>query len=144
MTSKIDLPNLPRIEDISRRTLITSAFATALLIACGDDEPEEPVATTRTVQTIMGPVDIPTRLQRVVCLSSRGCLDVLDDLAAPLVATQHRNGGGVWERLTPKTQALPAIGIRPEIDFEAIVAAQPDLLLVPRTTRRRSTAGSAP
>src|SRR5688572_14600514 len=71
------------IEDLTRRELMSSALAAALVIACGgdDDDATSPAeAATRRVDTPLGPVDVPTRPERVVVFDRRGTLGYLTDL----------------------------------------------------------------
>ena len=120
---------IQRIEDLTRREFISSAFAAALLIACGDDDDGPATGATRTITTPHGEIQVPVAPKRVVSVNSRGTTDVLDDLGTPLVGIQYRNSGSVWSGLSEETRELPSIGNRPEVDFEKIVSLAPDLIV---------------
>jgi iron complex transport system substrate-binding protein len=83
---------------------------------------------TRTVETGMGPVEVPADPQRIVALDIR-VLQLLDELGTPLVGTQTRTEG-VWTELSDEAQQLPSIWVRGEdIDLEAVVELEPDLIV---------------
>ena len=74
------------IDDISRRGLLVTTFTAAFLAACGEDRKEgtaEPAATTRTVDTHLGPVNVPVRPERIVVFDRRGTL-ALQEVAGAL------------------------------------------------------------
>jgi hypothetical protein len=55
------------IEDVSRRGLMVGSLTTLLFVACGSDHEKDEApspATTRTVDTPLGPVDMPLRPDR--------------------------------------------------------------------------------
>jgi len=148
--------NRPRRPKRRVFTMISVLVAfTLLLAACGGDSGDDPAdsattavvdidtttessettasestggSETRTVETGMGPVEVPANPQRIVALDIR-VLQLLDELEAPLVGTQTRTGG-VWTELSDEAQALPSIWVRGEdIDLEAVVALEPDLIV---------------
>lgn len=131
MSDLITIPSfsISRVEDVTRRTFMTGALASAFLIACGDeDERESPEAATRAIETPKGIVEIPAHPQRIVALDASGTVQILDELGASMVAAGAL-GGGVRVLVSDAAKALPVIGITIEFDLEAIAAVRPDLII---------------
>lgn len=129
-----DLITIPTIEDISRRTFITGAMASAFLIACGDSEDEDaaPEATTRVVDTELGPVEVPVKPQRVVVFDRRGTLGYLLDLGIKPIAAMSAPaiyGGSTFHPLLGDDAANIATISATEPDIEQLVSLQPDLIV---------------
>jgi iron complex transport system substrate-binding protein len=140
--------NALQVEDISRRTFITGAFASALLIACGgDDDDEEEAASTPaassgfpvSIDDFFGTVTISKEPARVVSVGRTDHDALLALGIQPLavwrfVPTMSR-GVGVWAE--PKLTATPELLNINELDFEKIAGLAPDLILniqSPRST----------
>ncbi len=126
-TSDPDSDGAP-VGGLTRRDLFLSTFATTLLVACRSGDQAGSEAPTRPVQTVRGTVTIPVRPRRIVSISIQGPTEMLDNLAAPMIATQHR-ADGVWDRLSQRARDLPSVGARPEVDVEAVAAQRPDLVV---------------
>jgi iron complex transport system substrate-binding protein len=111
---------------------VICAVALLTIAACGEESAEpELEAEVRTFETAMGPVEIPVDPQRVVSLDSSYTLHVLDEVDTSLVGTQTRTDG-VWDALSESAQELTSIGESGSdnsIDFEAIIALEPDLIM---------------
>jgi iron complex transport system substrate-binding protein len=123
-----------RIEDLTRREFMSSAFATALLIACGGDEDESPSVATRTITTKYGTYDIPTDPHRVVLMENRVELEaaVALDLSPIAIGKFFSFTGGSHEYVAPwvpfsvdDQQFFESF----EVDIEAMLAMRPDLII---------------
>src|SRR5688572_19418916 len=68
-TTRVD-PDLPSVEDVSRRGLLTVTVAVAVFAACGGDDARTapPERVSRAIDTARGSVEIPVRPERVVCV----------------------------------------------------------------------------
>src|SRR5262245_37913312 len=82
-----------RVEGIARREALSAVLSAALLAACSREMPADQGPSTRTVETTQGAVRIPIRPQRIVSVSVQGPTEILDELGAPMIATQHRSDG---------------------------------------------------
>lgn len=129
MPHQNDIITIPTIEDLTRRTFISGALASALLIACGgeDEEAPAPEAATRIIDTPLGPVEVPARPQRIVAIDAYQSLQALDELDAPIAAAATL-GGGIRTLVSEAARVLPSVGFL-ELDLEAIIAVNPDLIL---------------
>ena len=134
MNPRID--NLPaRIEDLTRRELISSAFAAALLIACGDDAEEQGPAGAgfpRTVRHAAGETTIPTRPERVVALWDGDALDAVLALSITpsLVGISKVYGIETPPWIGDSLQGVETFGSpTQETDLERVVANRPDLIV---------------
>lgn len=127
-----NLLTAPTIEDVTRRTFIIGALASAFLIACGDDEEPAvtPEATTRTVTHEYGTFEVPLAPKRVVALDGRPGFEavlalgfkpiaigrdaVVDGKLAPFISFDHSN--------------VPLINPN-EVDIEALIGLKPELIV---------------
>lgn len=139
-------PRFAPPEDITRRRLLTAVPGVILVaagVACGDDDPEatataSPTSTPtaasrfpRTVQHALGSTTIDAEPQRIVALIDRDA-DTLLALGITPVAIRSRYGfeAGVGPWATDRLgAATPTVWGGGELDLEAIVAVQPDLLV---------------
>lgn len=107
------------------------ALALAVLAGCSSTAPvpdDAPTAAVRTIDTPMGPVDVPESPQRVVSIDAYVGLQALDELGAPVVAAGTL-GGGLRTLVSDEAQDLPSVGVTAELQLEAIAAAEPDLIV---------------
>jgi iron complex transport system substrate-binding protein len=133
-----DFITIPTVEDITRRKLISSSFAAALLIACGDDndndDPTAPAGTsepaTRRVDTPLGPVDVPTRPQRVVVFDRRGTLAYLIDLGITPVGAMSAPTiyGSKFHPLLEGLDKVETLDWQAP-DLEKVAVMRPDLIV---------------
>ena len=116
-------------EDLTRREFIASTLAAALVIACGDDDEEDASdeASTRRIETPMGPVDIPVAPQRVICTAPYSWLALVDAGLPPLAFAGA--GSNLPSRYAAVAASLPNVGVGTAIDYEAVLALDPDLIL---------------
>jgi len=126
---------------LTRRSLLTATGTAAAvgLSACspGPRPATDPAAGdgTRTVQSVLGPVEVPLRVERVVVTEGRRDLDVALALGLPLVGfPRDAESTGTAPRFAPELRAAEAAGAselfsRNEVDLEAVAAADPDLVL---------------
>ncbi|WP_231489579.1 iron-siderophore ABC transporter substrate-binding protein [Billgrantia saliphila] len=85
----------------------------------------------RTLETAFGEVAVPDSPTRVVTLYE-GALDTaLAVDMAPLGAVTTRGGDGVADYLTPRFDDIAIVGVVREINLEAVLALEPDLILAP-------------
>lgn len=133
------LITIPTIEDISRRTLITGAFASALLIACGDSDEDDSSGAAAENE---GPweftddrgvtVSLPTRPKRIVAQVTAAASLWNYGIRPVGVFGPQRNADGTQSievgnvDLTAVTSVGEAHG---EIDFEKVASLQPDLIV---------------
>lgn len=115
----------PVIDDATRREFIALLGAAGLLTACGSDL-ETRTAATRTIETPLGPVDVPVRAQRVVALDRFA--PIAFDLGVPLVARTANVRS--WKSDDQRFVDLPAADSTdgPPL-IEVILGLEPDLIL---------------
>jgi iron complex transport system substrate-binding protein len=135
-----DLITIPTTEDVTRRTFITGALASAFLLACGDGDEEGSSSGSgggfpRTVQHVLGSTEIPTRPQRVVAVSEGEALDHVLALGLMPVLygqTPGYDGLGIlppWAKAALTKEVESYQMPRGEPDLERIAAAKPDLIV---------------
>lgn len=128
----------PSIDDATRRGFLTGLTAVGLLVACGADGDAQPFAsevpTTNRVDSVLGPVDIPSDPRRVVAIEGRQDLDHVLALGLPLVGYPANRTFGdnvvspyLAEALAAQQQAAPLYDLG-ALNVEAIAAARPDLI----------------
>ncbi|QII07248.1 ABC transporter substrate-binding protein [Rhodococcoides fascians A25f] len=123
-------------DDLSRRHFGAAAgLSIAALFGAGcsspnDDSGDNTQNFTRTIETPMGPVEIPATPKRVVSLDAYVGLQTLDELGAPVVATGTL-GGGLRTLVSIASQELVSIGVTAlgDMQLEAIALAAPDLIV---------------
>lgn len=124
----------------ARRFAVALAVPLALaLAACGssnDDSgsaaTESPTAaaepTTVTIEDNHGTVEVPVNPERVAALDNR-VFETLSSWGVPLVAAPKGvMGDGLWPEYTENDEVLD-VGMHREPNLEALVAAQPDLII---------------
>ncbi|RCV88713.1 iron-siderophore ABC transporter substrate-binding protein [Billgrantia montanilacus] len=85
----------------------------------------------RSVETAYGVVTVPEAPQRVVTLHE-GALDVaVATGVTPLGAVTTRGGDNVARYLAPHFDDIAIVGVVREINLEAVLALEPDLILAP-------------
>jgi iron complex transport system substrate-binding protein len=132
-----DLITIPTIENVSRRTFITGALASAFLIACGDSDDEEgsgPSATseptTRVFKDSLGnSVTIPTRPQRVVALHDYNVAMIMMSLGMKPVGSVGRSGDLRVLQARYDVAGVTFLGQFGQPDVEAIAGLAPDLII---------------
>lgn len=139
MNQQNHLITVPTIEDLKRREFLSSALAAGLLIACGSDDDEQALTpqapATRMFTDSTGTTsEVPVRPQRVVATHDLQAAIPALALGAPVV------GMGSWwpsgefpAYLTDyfDLQEVEMLGWGAEIDVEAVLALEPDLIIVP-------------
>ncbi|WP_171056500.1 AraC family transcriptional regulator [Paenibacillus sinopodophylli] len=80
---------------------------------------------TKIVKTVLGDVEIPMEPVHIVSL---GLEDMLLSLDAPLVQAGGTEGDYLYDELTEKN--IPVVASSSTPNFEAILAAQPDLIMI--------------
>lgn len=121
---------------MSHRPMRTSAavaviaVAGLLLSACSSAQPENaeaPSAATVTVADNHGQVEVPVNPKTVVALDNTS-FDTLSDWGIALAAAPKDVMGTAWPEYTDD-DSVANVGNHREPDLEAIVAAQPDLII---------------
>ncbi|PWJ54350.1 iron complex transport system substrate-binding protein [Quadrisphaera granulorum] len=130
-----------------RSASLTAVVLASALAGCGSSSTEPAAAGstsatteasgTRTVQTALGPVDVPQDPQRVVVVQSRA-LDLTTALDVPTVgATYWSKAVEVPAYLADKVPAdFALVGNDDQPDFEAITALKPDLIIGDQTVEK--------
>lgn len=127
----------PIVDDASRRQFLGGLAAAGLLAGCSTGAAPAPVARTNRIETVLGPRDIPDDPQRVVAIEGRQDLDHVLALDLPLVGHPVNRTFGdnlvspfLAEALSRQTSVETQFEfIRGEINFEAIAATRPDLIV---------------
>jgi len=128
---------IPGIEDVTRRDfLIGGAGLLALgLAGCGGEGAGEASTGTRRVESLMGPVDLPVRPQRVVPGYATD-MDYALALGLPLAAGTGARGkanqpfAAYQRRAYPeKLEGLEKVQGYPEVNLEQVAALRPDCIL---------------
>lgn len=133
---------------ISRSTIPMLAIATSLVLAgcsseAGSTNGEASNSANsavsgdaRTVDTVLGEVAVPTEIDSVVILEGRRDLDIVLSLGLPLTGYPYEEAGSldlespVAENLeAAKENGAEELFLADEINIEAIVAAEPDLIV---------------
>lgn len=133
MSRTIGLP-VSEIEDITRRDfLVGGAGLLALGIAgCGSGESGEPSGETRTVESPVGPVELPVEPERLVPGYTTE-IDYALVLDLPLAAATGATGGAnqplAGYQPEDELQDLPKVTTYPEANYEQIAAVGPDCIL---------------
>ncbi|WP_315093744.1 ABC transporter substrate-binding protein [uncultured Cellulomonas sp.] len=141
--------------------LVATATAVALtLTACGgasgeDDAPAEPTTSEAasedvfpvSIDSALGTAEIPAKPERVVTLGW-GAADIAFSLGTTPVGIESDTWGGdadgyqPWFRQAVEASGdeLPAtIAMYPELDIDAVVALEPDLVLAPQSGLDQAT-----
>ncbi|MGE0228714.1 MAG: ABC transporter substrate-binding protein [Dehalococcoidia bacterium] len=125
-------PVVGPIEDATRREFVRlvggGAFAGVILVACGQDDGEDEVPATRTIETAFGPVAIPTRPERVVTVVNYA-MNALFSLGVTPAGVPDGFEASVLPSEVEMYRAAPKVGPWNEIDVEQVAALNPDLIL---------------
>ncbi|MEJ2864710.1 ABC transporter substrate-binding protein [Actinomycetospora flava] len=116
---------------LTRRGFLAGAGGAAALVlaACGSGEPSGGAGgATRTVEGANGPVQIPANPQRIVCTDFYTTYALLDVGVTP-AGTAQATLGGVLPAYQQAYDAIPKVGTPTTLNFEAIAAQGPDLIL---------------
>lgn len=122
------------------RTLLAVLLSLALALTvagCGasSEDEDQGQGTTRSVTDVEGTqVDVPTDPQRVVTLSEPALDGVLALGMTPVGSVAGRGQSGVPAYLQEKAKDVKVMGTVSNLDYEAIGAAKPDLILVDGTS----------
>ncbi len=124
------MPDLIRIEDVTRRELMSSALAGALLVACGANEwTASPGRSTQTIDDHFGPVKLPTGPKRVIAADPTS-LPIMLALGMKPVAA-YFNPLVTSSYMGQEAEQVPNITSQPdEIDLEKALTFKPDFLFV--------------
>ncbi|MCA9879167.1 MAG: iron-siderophore ABC transporter substrate-binding protein [Thermomicrobiales bacterium] len=134
---------------LSRRLLLwsTGVLASTLVVAApgrfrpvaaqeGTPEPGIPTVgivaegeTTRTLRHSAGETDVPVNPQRIVALADP-LVDAVLALGVTPAAVATFRGSGYRTYLEDWLEGVPEVGYADSIDLEAVLAAEPDLILV--------------
>lgn len=121
------MPSVSAVWD--RRQFLGAAGLAALLSACGAPKaPPAPTGGTRILTGATGPVEVPESPQRVVSTDFYTAYALLD-VGYTVAATVEATVGGVFPEYQPAYAAIPKIGSAQQIDYEQLVAQNPDLVL---------------
>ena len=119
---------------LTRRTALAAALAaagTGWLAGCSATAERSGAAgagTTRAIETARGTVEIPTNPTRVVCTDFYSTYALLDVGFTP-AGTAEATVGGVLPAQQEVYDRLPKVGVTTEINYEAVAALRPDLIL---------------
>jgi iron complex transport system substrate-binding protein len=121
---------------LTRRAALTGlvgSVGAAWLAGCSSSasSPSEagPQATrTRRIESAHGPVEVPIAPTRVVCTDFYSTYALLDVGFVP-VGTAEATVGGVLASQQSTYDQLPKVGAPTEINYEAVAALTPDLIL---------------
>ena len=122
--------SFPRIR-LAQAAVITAAAA-LVLSACSSPAPaeeteEKAAASTVTITDNHGEVEVPVNPEKVVALDNH-VFETLEEWDVPLVAAPKGVMGTVWPEYTDD-ESVADVGNHREPNLEAIVAAQPDLII---------------
>ncbi|GLY31615.1 ABC transporter substrate-binding protein [Kineosporia sp. NBRC 101731] len=111
--------------------LLTTACGSA---SSGSSGSTGTAGATRTVQTALGAVEVPEKIDSVVVLEGRRDQDLVLALGLPLTGVPQLDPGAGYELENPLAAAVKASGakelfIEGEINLEAIAATGPDLIV---------------
>lgn len=114
------------------KAAVITAGAALILSACSSAAPaekaeEKPAASTVTITDNHGEVEVPVNPKTVVALDNH-VFETLDEWDVPLAAAPKGVMGTVWPGYTDD-ESVVDIGNHREPNLEAIVAAQPDLII---------------
>ena len=114
-------------DDGTRREFILAGLALSLgAAACGEDEKEPPVATTKTVRDAYGSVRVPAEPKRVVAVD-RGAADIAVAMGVKPVGVADEVEG--FPYLADQLEGVARTGPPDSPDFESVLALRPDLIL---------------
>ena len=125
--------SVPSRSGLSRRGFLAGAggvAATLALAACagGEESGGGGGGATRTVAGANGPVPIPVDPQRIVCTDFYTTYALLDVGVTP-TGTAEATLGGVLPEYQQIYDGIPKVGTPTALNFEAIAAQGPDLIL---------------
>lgn len=135
--------HLPGNRPLSRRQFLTWAAASAtlvgggaLLTACGSKEnSSQPQGPTRTViDAYDKEITVPDKPTRIVALSEPTLDGILALGITPVGTISGRGQQTAPSYLLDKAQDIPLLGTVSQLNFEAIGAANPDLIVVDGTS----------
>jgi iron complex transport system substrate-binding protein len=121
---------------ITRRAALTglvTSLGAAWLTGCSNSASAPSgagpqAAGTRRIESAHGPVDVPTAPSRVVCTDFYSTYALLDVGFLP-AGTAEATVGGVLPSQQSTYDELPKVGSPTEINYEAVAALTPDLIL---------------
>src|ERR1700754_2963151 len=111
------------------RLALAAMLPLLALAACGTSTASQDTGPTRTVKHAMGETKVPMTPQRVVVLDT----DKLDSMVSlglsPVGAAQSAENQAWPKYLGSALSATKLVGTLHELNFEAIIALKPDLIL---------------
>lgn len=146
------IPTATAVAPLDRRHFLALLGAGGLLVSgCTAARTDTGNARTTTVDTVLGAVDVPVSPTAVVALYAND-VDVALVLGLPLVGASTANGAGAPEGFAAHQPAdeldgVVALQTYPEVDYEALAAVDPDLVvssLLPDPDRDPRLAAIAP
>ncbi len=120
-------------------TAASAATALVALTACGGSSSATSAADAgpvRSVATAYGDVSVPEAPQRVLALGETALDTTLAVGIRPVGALAARGGNGLPAYLADLAGDVPTVGTVREPDLEAVVAADPDLILAGASTTK--------
>jgi iron complex transport system substrate-binding protein len=126
----MDVHCVTRVDDVTRRELLTIAVTAAFLAACGEDKEEapSPEATTRTIDTAKGQVTIPVSPERVICVINYA-MHALFSLGFNPIGVPDGFASAVLPEHAALYEATAKVGPWNQIDLEKVAGLNPDLIL---------------
>jgi iron complex transport system substrate-binding protein len=119
-----------KVEDLTRRQIITSAFGISLLVACGASPTATPLATTKSITHEFGIYQIPLSPSRVVALDGRPGFEATLALGFKPIAVGK--DALVEGKLAPFI-SFDMTGVQitdpNQVNFEALASLSPDLII---------------
>lgn len=114
-----------------KRSLIAVVL---LLSACGGTAEAEDAGGTRTVQTFLGAVEVPEKIESVVVLDGRRDQDIALALDLPVVGVPRADPEHAYELAKPLAAAVAAAApeelfLENEVNLEALAETAPDLII---------------
>jgi iron complex transport system substrate-binding protein len=122
------------VDELTRRGfLVGSAGAAALLglAACGSSSSDAGASTqptTRRVDSVKGPVDVPVDPKRVVCIQPSASA-TLWDLGLTPVGVYDQGADYISPRYKERFTAAPKIGTSGQVNVEKVATLDPDLII---------------
>jgi len=126
------------VDELTRRKFLTGAVGAAALLgltACGSGSsastaPSSPTpsASTRSIDTAKGAVDVPADPARVVAIQP-SAFATLCDLGVATLGVYDEGAQYVSPRYLARYDAAPKIGTGGQINVEKVAALRPDLII---------------
>ena len=132
-----------RHDHASARLAAACAASVAVLTACGSGDAATPAPAAAenssvdpAVDTAFGAVEVPSQAQRVVALGDTPLDTALALGVQPVATLSSRGGTTVSAYLADRAGDIALVGTVRETNLEAVVEAQPDLILAASGTEK--------